>query len=217
LAQWVQQEVAFYKDLRVLEADNAGLSVEITRLRGEIARLQEIERENETLRQQLGSEPRLDQKQLILAQVVGLVSEQGGSAIVLNKGEVGGVAVGDLVVLGNYLIGEVTRVESDRSLVMLLGDSRLSVAALDQDSPDRSGGVVWGSFGTKLRMEKILPKERIDEGDLVISSGLDDKVPHGLVLGQVTRVIFSTGEILKEAELKLLFDPSKLESVFIAK
>lgn len=217
LAQWAQGEISFYGGLRSLWADNAGLSAEISRLRGETARLKEIERENGRLREQLGLEPTLGQRRLILAQVVGLVSEQGGSVVVLDKGEADDVAVGDLVILGSYLVGEVKRVEVSRSLVMLLGDPRLSVAALDQSSPDRSRGIVLGSFGTKLRMEKILPEEQVEIGDLIVSSGLDEKVPRGLVLGQVTRVIFSPGDILKEAELELLFDLNKLEEVFIRK
>jgi len=167
------------------------------------------------LREQLGVAA--SATELIAARVVGLASEQGNLVLVLDKGENDGVAVGSLVVLGNYLVGEVAEVEIGRSLVMLLSDSRFSVAALDQSSPSRSGGVVSGSFGTKLRMGMILPEEHIEAGDTVVSSGLDGRVPHGLVLGRITRVISSDNAILKEAELELLFTPSKLEEVFIRK
>jgi rod shape-determining protein MreC len=218
LARWVSREAAFYKNLRTLEADNAGLASEVNRLRGEMARVQEIERENEHLRTQLGLELELSvEEQLVLAQVIGLSSEQGSPMAVLDKGELDGVNTGDLVILGSYFIGEVARAERNRSLAMLLGDSRLSVAALDQDSPNRSRGIVSGGFGARLQMGKILPEEQVGEGDLIVSSGLDGKVSRGLVLGRVTRIIFSVGEILKEAELQLLFDPAKLEEVFIKK
>jgi rod shape-determining protein MreC len=216
LATSIAEELSFFSDLRTLYSENAALESELEQFRGEATRLSEVERENELLRQQLGLSTNLSEG-LVLAQVIGLSFEQGGASLIIDKGSGDGVAVGDLVVLENYFVGEVERVESDRSSVMLISDPRTSVAALDQSSPDRTQGIVRGSFGTKLRMGKVLPEEQIAAGDLIISSGLDGNVPRGLILGEVVSVAASEGEILKEAELKLLFDPRKLEEVFIRK
>lgn len=216
LARGIADQISFLSSLRTLYTENTALADEVAQLRGEEARRSEVEWENEILRQQLGLGSSISAG-LILAQVIGISSEQGSSSLILNKGSDDGVVVGDLVILGNYFVGEVERVEIDRSLVMTISDPRTSVAALDQSSSDRTQGIVRGSFGTKLRMEKILPEERVASGDLIISSGLDGNVPLGLVLGEVVSVASSEGEILKEAELKLLFNPKKLEEVFIKK
>lgn len=215
LAKRIADRFSFFSSLSSLQTENAVLMDEVTQLRGEEAWWSEVARENELLRQQLGfgAVP----GGLILAQVIGFSSEQGGASLIIDKGSGDGVVTGDLVVLGNYFVGSVERVESGRSLVMVISDPRTSVSALDQGSPDRTQGIVRGSFGMKLRMEKILPEEQIASGDLIVSSGLDGKVPRGLVLGEVVAITSSEGEILKEAELKLLFDPRKLEEVFVKK
>jgi len=216
LAKGIKNELSFFLSLRTLNTEKAAISDEVAKLRGELAYLKEVERENKRLKKQLGLGT-TKKKGLILAQVTGFSLEQEGALLVISEGRDGGLEVDDLVVLENYLVGTVERVEASRSLVRLISDPRFSVAALDQSSPERPRGIVWGSFGTKLRMEKILPGERVSVGDLIISSGLDGKVPLGLILGEVTQVVSSEGGILKEAELKLLFNPSKLEEVFIRK
>jgi rod shape-determining protein MreC len=213
LAKGIADRISFFSSLRTLQVENETLKDEASWLRGESSWWGEVARENELLRQQL--DLGTVSGELILAQVIGFSSEQGTAALIINKGSDDGVAAGDLITLGNYFVGDVERVETDRSLVMMISDPRTSVAALDQSSPDRTRGIVRGSFGTKLRMEKILPEEQLASGDLIISSGLDGNIPRGLVLGEVVAVTSSEGEILKEAELKLLFDPRKLEEVFI--
>lgn len=215
LAKRVRSEVAFFADLRTLSNKNVTLTAEVTRLRGEITYLHEVAQENARLRKQLGL--RLTNEKLILARVTGFSLERGSTLLAVDKGGDEGVAADDLVILENYLIGRVERVEANRSLVRLITDPTFSVAALDAASPERPRGIVWGSFGVKLRMEKILPGERVSVGDLIISSGLDGRVPLGFVLGEVTQLVASEGGILKEAELRILFDPGKLEEVFIFK
>ncbi len=214
LAREIKREISFFLSLKTLNAQNEALSAELAQVKGELSRLAEVERENKSLLQQLGSDSTKEGK-VILAQVSGFAPEQGSNSIIINRGKGDGVVAGNLVVLGNYLVGRVERVESHRSLVRLVSDPQFSVAALDQSSPDRPRGIVWGDLGSRLRMEKILPGEKISIGDLIISSGLDGKVPRGLILGEVIQVVSSEGGILKRAELKLLFDPSKLEEVFV--
>jgi rod shape-determining protein MreC len=215
-ASWLSEERSFWKQSRSLFATNEALSAELALLRGNASQLKELERENILLRKQLGLKNRF-KNELALADVVGFSQDGSSSVVVVSTGSDSGVKVGDLVVLGNYLVGKVSGVESARSSVRLISDPSFSAAALDQDSPDRARGVVRGVSSRELQMEKILQKERVSSGDLVVSSGIDGKIPRGLILGEVTETVSSEGGILKEARMRLLFDPTKLEEVFVLK
>ncbi len=122
-----------------------------------------------------------------------------------------------MVVFKNFLLGEVFLVEPERAEVRLLTDHRFSAAALDQDSPERTRGLVTGQYGTTLTLQKVLPTERLVVGDTIITSGEDGKFSKGLILGTVKKILGQEAGVFKTAELDLLVNFDSLEEVFVVK
>lgn len=213
----ILSEWGFWLHFRSLKDDYALLEAKTVELEEDLFSLQSVEYENTVLRTQLGiASERPDLPALkLMARVVNVSTESGSSRILIDRGSIDNVDVGDVVVLGSSLVGAVSEVFSTTSQVRLLTDPRSKVSALDQSSPQRARGVVTGMYGTSLLLEDLLPREEIAIGDTVVSSGADSFFPAGLLLGKVSSVFSSDTDILKTAELDSVIDIRHLDIVFL--
>ena len=55
-------------------------------------------------------------------------------------------------------------------------------------------------------MDFIAQDEEISTGDLVISSGLEENIPRGLVIGEVSKINSDSNEIWKSVVIEPLVD-----------
>lgn len=217
LSQNLLREFDFISNLHRLRSENINLSEKVLELESEIATRRELEEENRLLKEQLGAAADIADQKLILAQIIGRSARGGEATLTINKGSKHNVREGAAVVFKNLLLGEVFLVEPGRARVRLLTDHHFSVAALDQDSPDRARGLVVGQYGTMVVLKKVLPTESLVTGDTIISSGEDGKFNKGLILGRVKRILGEEAEVFKGAELELMIDFDSLEEVFVIK
>ncbi len=133
----------------------------------------------------------------------------------MDKGANDGVTVGNNVIRENYLIGIVREVFPRRSVVDLVISPNVSAAVLDIDSPEKTEGIAQGQYGTSIQMTKILPSEKIEAGDTIITSGKDGIFTPGLRVGTVRSVLQVPVEPLKSAFLVTSVDFSRLDKVFL--
>ncbi|MBU2036796.1 rod shape-determining protein MreC [Patescibacteria group bacterium] len=202
----------FFITLKDLSQENANLMSENKRLFGENSRFKETARENEILRQQLNLDQPAKQK-LIMASVTGY-SLTSGQYLLINKGRTDGVAVGLAVVAANnFLVGRVAEAADNFSKVLLVTDGNSSVNALTQDT--RVNGAVKGNHGLGVTMEMIPIDAQININETVLSSGLNDGVPRGLVIGRVIGVDKKANEIWQSAVIAPAAEINNLEQVFI--
>jgi len=214
-SQNLKREFDFFWNLRRLRIENLRLSGRVVELESQLASLKELKRENQVLREQLGVRGNEERPELILSQIVGRSLGSGRATLIINRGRRAGVLEEAPVVFKNFLLGEVFAVEPERAQVRLLTDPQFSAAALDQDSPERTRGLVEGEYGTTAVLKRVLPTESLAVGDTIITSGEDGKFPKGLILGRVQKVRGQEAEVFKEAKLELLVDLGGLESVFV--
>lgn len=122
------------------------------------------------------------------ADVIGKNIEPLGSTIVLNKGSLSGIQKGNPVIVGKgIVVGRVMRVEDALSVVQLINDPQSKLAATTLNE-DKSIGVVEGGFGISVRMNFIPQNETVHVGDMVMTSGLEQGVPRGLLIGTIEAV-----------------------------
>jgi rod shape-determining protein MreC len=134
--------------------------------------------------------------------------------IVINAGSRSGVAIGMPVVTGGaILVGRVARVTPNQAFVQLIDDPSSNVAAMLQDS--RVTGLVIGQDDGSISMVDILPDEKVNEGEIVVTSGLGSLLPKGLVLGQVATVKYQESALFQEAILRPAMDFRRLETVLV--
>jgi rod shape-determining protein MreC len=205
------------RDLRYLRQRNAELQAEANRFSVENARLTEVERENERLRQLLNftrSNPWYDYK---AAAVVGhKIGEDTSNllfSIFIDVGARDGVAINMPVITDRGLVGRVVAVGPNVAEVLLLIDPVSAVNARVQNS--RVTGIVRGNIDGGLVMERIPQGEVISPGDIVLTSGLGGSFPDKLVIGQITEVLQRDSDIFQRARIRPTVDFGKLEEVLV--
>lgn len=171
--------------------------------------IKKVEAENAELRALLTFKKRNPTAPL-LANVISkdLVSAQ--QIIIIDKGAVEGIKVGDPVVARNGIfVGLITKANNTTAAVRLINDnqSKVAVTLLNKD---KSIGVLEGGFGISLKMRFIPRNEIISVGDKVISSGLESSIPYGLSIGTVSVIENEAYKPFQEAVIDPSIDLSKL-------
>jgi len=134
--------------------------------------------------------------------------------ITINVGSRQGVEVGMAVVSsGAGLVGRISSVAPRTSKVQLITDADSAVAGRLQAS--RVTGSVAGQPDGLLRMEYIPQDEEIEEGEVVLTSGLGGFMPKGLVIGQIAEVQQMDYALAQSAIVRPVVDFSRLEMVLV--
>lgn len=121
----------------------------------------------------------------IPASIVGYVPRD--AKITIDVGTEQGVVAGLAVVMPEGLVGVVAAAGTSASQVALVTTARLKIGAMIQRSSP-SVGLIEGSGGTLLSIELNDPKADAKAGDLVVTSGLSEKIPRGIIIGRVVSV-----------------------------
>ncbi len=200
------------QDVRMSILGNDVVSVE-----GDVAaaRLLDIERENNELRTLLAFKERFDFEGLG-ADVLSRSYDPTRAHLIVNRGEEDGIERGAPVVVGDgVLVGIVEKVMLNTSVVQLLIDPASKVAGrLLNDQ--QSEGVVAGGHGIVVRVELIPRDEDIPLDTALVTSGLDQSVARGLLIGKVVAVEQDTSSLFNRAIVETPVDYQKITQVFIA-
>jgi rod shape-determining protein MreC len=216
MAVAVKNTYFLFHDLNTIRKENLILLKENQELRGIIVDLKVAEEENHLLREQLDLKNQdMFDKYLLLALVMGNPQDITGSSLVLDKGSRHGVKVGDNVILGNSLIGIITKVTGERSILTLTVSPHVSITVANAQPGLEAEGLAQGDLGTSIKVTRLLPGEEVQVGDVFVTSGKDGRFLPGLSVGSVSDVSFESAEPLKSAVLSPMVDLTKLEKVFI--
>jgi rod shape-determining protein MreC len=170
--------------------------------------------ENDSLKKQLSFIQGLKTKS-ISTNVIGNDVMGTEKIIILNSGSTQGVNIGDPVLTeAGLLVGRITSVENSTSIARLIThhQSRFQASILNKD---QSLGVVEGGYGGNLRMQFVPRSEAIAVNDQIITSGFEERIPRGLVLGRVVEVENEAYQGFQKITLVPSTNLSKLTTVSI--
>ncbi len=205
------------QSLQALQARNAELESLNNKLMVDNVRLREVERENELLRQLLNytrSNPQLSyQTTTVIGRSIGVDPTNLLYFVYVDVGARDGVAENMPVITDRGLVGRVTAVGPNSAQVLMLIDPASAVNALIQNS--RVTGLVRGNIDGTLTMERIPQNEKVNPGDIVLTSGLGGNFPDKLVIGQVTEVVKRDQDMFQTARIRPTVDFGKLETMLI--
>ncbi|HUZ01501.1 MAG TPA: rod shape-determining protein MreC [Thermomicrobiaceae bacterium] len=191
------------------------VTAERDQLLAENARLKQLEQEVVQLRQQLGFKNARPELRLVPASVIGRDPLGAKQFVVLDRGSNDGIQVGMAVVSPNFLVGQVTEVEPDRSRVTLAIDGSFQTGAMLQTS--QADGVVVGEWqsGGRMQLRYLDPKANPQVGDVVVTSGKTARVPQGLVVGKVSAIQRDQQADTLSVDVAPLADLSNLQSLTV--
>lgn len=200
------------KQSNVLERENA-----LLRLENE--RLHDLTEENRSLRQALNYVENSPLK-LVSARVINRKGPTWYNTLTIDQGTRANIAVDSPVIVPveneAALVGKVSQVAADSSVVILLSDEVCQVSARVMGTTEQ--GILSGQRGAlnttpELKLRYLSKDAAIAPGDTVISSGVGGVFPGNLLLGEIKE--FSRGAITGEAAVISKVDFAVLKNVFV--
>lgn len=190
---------------------NSGLVKENLELQSRLAKLSEVEYENEILKKEFGFLQKESNQKLIPASIIGQTSGYLKS-VVIDKGEDSGIKNGSAVISQGFLVGTISYVRSGSAEVKLITDFGSLIPVVLQDS--RGTGLLRGGL-SGLTIEDIPLNVQSKEGEVVVTSGLGGEIPSGISVGKAGNKVSKEGEIFQKVTVNSPIDFSKLEVLFV--
>ena len=201
-----------YVALKDVHAENERLRRQIEALKGQNNELREAAAATDRLASLLRFREQ-EWPRTVAARVIGRDATNWYRGILLDKGERDGIAQDMGVITQAGMVGRVVKTTAISSVVLLVTDPNTAVTALIQRTRDE--GLVTGTPRGLLRMKYIPLLSTVQEGDIVVTSGLVGSLPKGLMIGVVKRIEGSQDDLFQSAELVPVVDFSKLEEVLV--
>jgi rod shape-determining protein MreC len=187
------------------------LRQENMKLAGELAKKSNQENEINALRDQFQTQTPASDK-LMPASVIGTMSNR----IIIDKGEEDSLRMGSVVVYKDNLIGRISRISQNVSVVDLTTNSSILLTAKSLNSS--SLGVIKGS-DNGIILDHVTLSEKLNKDDLILTRGDIDEnglgIPPDLVVGKISTINKKASSLFQTAEVKSLVDFSKLDTVFV--
>src|SRR5215469_168648 len=200
-----------YFYLRGVRAENRALKQEIQQLRLEQVRESEDADQARRLQSLLGFKEQYIEKTLP-AQVIGSSGSELSRSVFIDKGDKDGVRPDMAVITADGIVGKVLKTFRSTSTVLLIDDQSSGVGGILEKS--RLQGIVRGTAGGEVVLERVMSDEEVKPGEQVLTSGGDRIFPKGLPVGMVTRV--SPGqELFLNIRLRPAANLAKLEEVLV--
>jgi rod shape-determining protein MreC len=199
-----------------LDAENKRLREALDAVTAENARLQEMGRENERLRSMLKFQDERPDVQAVVANSIGGDPSGLTRVLTIDKGSDEGITEGMAVTSpGGILVGTIESVKADRASVVLLTDVNSSIPVATQRA--QVPGVLDGQWqkGGNLLMSHIPRDADVQNGDVLVTSGLGGTFPKGLLCAQVQNVRQNDVQVEKDAEAIPLVDLNALDVVLV--
>jgi rod shape-determining protein MreC len=200
-------------NLEELSTQVKSLTAERNKLMEDNVKSQMVKEENDVLREQLGFLSK-NKYRYVVSNVISR-GELNNSAktpetITIDKGIKDGISKGLSVVSGDgIIVGKVVEAKDNIARVDLTNNLDCKIAAtLLGDT--KTNGITSGDLGLTIKMDFIPQTVVIKPGDLVITSGLEDAIPRGLVIGKISTITKESNDLWQSAVVEPLISPDDL-------
>ncbi len=190
---WVQESVA---SRRSLQEENARLHAEHLLLKAELQKYQALQAENLRLRELLDSSFKVGQRVLI-AEIIGVDLDPYRHQVMINKGARDAVFEGQPIVDANGVMGQVIQTTPLNATTMLITDPSHALPVQVNRNGLRTVAQGIGSLEW-LSLPHIPNSADIQQGDLLVTSGLGGRFPPGYPVATIERIERDPGETFAE-------------------
>ena len=182
------------------ETEIADLSRQVQILTVQNAQLLELKTENSALRRTLNFFE-AQKFPYLVARVIGRVEEGDNIFFIINRGRTDGAIKGQPIVSDGVLIGKITRVSDAASVVSPLTSTNVKTAAAFAGNA-KTEEIIEGELNAGITMTLIPNDVALKEGMTVITSGLENGIPRGLVIGEIAQIESNPNALFQSADIK---------------
>lgn len=149
------------------------------------------------------------------ARIIGRNPNNWYNIMIIDKGLRDGIQQNMPVISPDGLVGRVSSVNENSAQVFLITDREVAVGVLLQETRETNGIVEGMGDNSLLRMRNIPYYSKVKSGDQVVTSGLSEYYPKGIVIGTIKKVSREPNGLLLSATVTPAVDFNKLEEVFV--
>jgi rod shape-determining protein MreC len=211
--QAIQNFFTAPQDLARLRERNQELEAKVSQLESAIIQLNQQLAETKVLSALVEFARANPENRYKAAAVIGRDPSPFLQYVIINRGSDDGLRRGMPVVTDQGLVGRIAAVTAGAARVQLITDASSSINVRLQ--PSRSQAILQGSITGELSLDNIPQSANIQNGDLVLTSGLGGNYPPDILIGQVTGVRRRDYDLFQRASVQPVVDFNKLEIVLI--
>lgn len=214
----IKNSFSFITNINNIKEENEKLKEENIKLSQMSTENEILTSENERLRNMLNFTNSKNEYKYIGADIKGLSGENFLDGFTINRGSKDGIKKGMVAITAEGLVGQVTSVGNNWSIVQSLCNENIAVSA-HVLSTKESDGIVKGYRGNDEKflaeITRLSISSKIKEGDTILTSGLGLVYPKGIKIGTVLEVKEDKVAVMKSAIIKPAVDFNTLEQVLI--
>lgn len=214
---WLTEKNDLFQSVEDLKAENEALQQKIDDLNEENLQMKEDQIELNNLRKLYKIDQNYATYEKVGANVIGRSSDNWYSTFTIDKGTKDGIQVDMNVIDGNGLVGIVTEVNANYSVVRSIIDDISNVSAMLLKSSD-----ICTVSGDLQLMEsgyinlKFLDKDvEIANGDLIVTSNISDKYLQGILIGYAKDISLDSNNLTQSGYIIPAVDFKHLQQVLV--
>lgn len=216
---WIKKQITLYWDQYVALVDaaeeNARLREEAGRAERHLANVKEDLAELARLRALVGLPPPENWQVLGTRVIAGRFGPAAFlETVMIDRGYATGAPVGTPLITHKGLAGRVYRASPHIATVILITDQTFRIPVMTSEG--RVPGVLMGGGPqSPLEVRYVAPNARVDVGETLISSGLDNAFPKGLPVARVTSAEPGTQTLFQQIQAEPLSPPDSMEEALL--
>jgi rod shape-determining protein MreC len=192
-----------------LVLENRLLRSELMELRARQLRFDALQAENDRLRALLHTSAQATER-VQIAKLLAVDLDPFRQQIVINKGKLDGVYAGQPLINADGVIGQILAPHWSSSTALLISDPGHALPVIVARTGLRALAVGSGN-PRRLNLRHVPPQEDIEEGDLLLTSGLGGRFPPDYPVARIVSVEHEPGRpfLVIEAEPLAALDRSR--------
>ena len=214
----VKETLDFFLNFSEIKAQNKELINKNQELENKLLTYSDLKEENDRLRQVLNFTEERDNYNYIACDIIGYSGGNFLDGYIVNKGKNENIQKGMIVIAAQGLVGQVTSVGENWSIVQSLVNENIAVSVMVESTRDATGYLKGFKDSKNRNLAKVydLPMDsEVKEGDVIMTSGVGMIYPKEIKIGEVISVEEDKVKVMKSAVVKPYVDFNKLEELFI--
>jgi len=201
------------RDVASLRQRNLELESQASQLQSQVVQLQQQLVEAQLLYALLDFARERPDNEYIAAAVVGRDPSPFLHYVIIDHGSDDGIRHGMPVVTDQGLVGRIDAVTAGAARVQLITDTNAAVNVHLKNS--QTDALLSGSITGDLTLEMIAQDVILQQGDLVLSSGLGANYPSDVMVGQLVSVRKKETDLFQTASVQPAVDFTSLRAVLV--
>ncbi len=214
---FISQGTSYFGNTKKLNEKVTSLERELEQAKIDMQEISVLEKENEELKELLNIKEGYNHFKKIYANVITRSYDNWNETFVINKGLVDGIKEKQTVIAAEGLVGYISQVEQNTSIVTTILDDTSAVSV--EISNINKLALIKGDYSLKskgqLKLVNIPIDTELAEGETIYSSGIGELYKKGIPVGIILEVISKKNDIDRYAIVDALVDIESIDTVAI--